>query len=374
MQLTPIQQGTQEWLEAKQKTVGGSEIYALVLGLCTAEEINKVFPNFEAETSFSSPLLIGLKFFFGQTPDIAEIDRLYGNAMEKPSVAWFNEIYKGVASCQHTRNFHFHEKYKQASCSPDGYITLTGSVNDRATGESITSGLGLMEIKTVRREAGFESEPKMQYLIQACWNAYVCGLDWFSVFLTYAKDFELEKELHKGKRIAYAEMNNIEKIKEELESKTYFYKVNNAVINLCLRALSRFIEKYNQGTKLPYAQRWTVFEFSKNPSVFEKEKSIISGLADHELQATYGSREATEEEAQKLKKRYSLLLKQKENEKEINEIEAYFLRTIKDNSAINAYAGEEFEMYVKRSTKNKSGLSFKNTTSNIVKYITRRHN
>ena len=36
-----IEQGTLEWLEAKKTTIGGSEIGALIAGLCTAEEIKK---------------------------------------------------------------------------------------------------------------------------------------------------------------------------------------------------------------------------------------------------------------------------------------------------------------------------------------------
>ena len=371
MQNTQIQQGTEEWLSAKLQTVGGSEIYALVLGLCTAEEIKAVLPNYEPETSYTSPLLVGLKFLYGQTTEIPEINKLYGNAMEKPSVDWFNDIHKGVAKCVFTRNFHVHEKYKQASCSPDGYISLNGKVQDFSTNEDITaeSGLGLMEIKTARRQAGFQEEPVLQYLFQASWNAYVIGLEWFCIFLTFAKEYDFESELYKGKRIAYAEANMLDKIKAELEYKTFFYKQNNGIINLCLLALRRFTEKLIQSKNLEYSKKWTVFDFTtNNDKVFLQEKSIIGCLADSELQNKYGSREAVSNEIEMLEKRYKLMLQKKEIDAEINQIEGYFYKAIQDNSQIIAHAGEGYEMSVLLQAK---GIKFTPTLAkkSLIEFI-----
>lgn len=371
MQTTQIQQGNEEWLNAKLQTVGGSEIYALVLGLCSTEEIKAVLQNYEPETSYTSPLLIGLKFLYGQTTEIPEINKLYGNAMEKPSVDWFNDIYKGVAKCEFTRNFHIHEKYKQASCSPDGYISLNGKVhtllNDEITAED---GLGLMEIKTARRQAGFQEEPTLQYLFQASWNAYVIGLSWFCVFMTFAKEYDYESELYKGKRIAYAEAGMLDEIKAELDCKTFFYKQNNGIINLCLLALRRFTEKLIKSKNLEYSKKWTVFDFTtNNDKVFLQEKVIIGSLADPELQSQYGSREANENEAEMLEKRYKLMLQKKEIDAEINDIEAYFYKAIQDNSQIVAHAGEGYEMSVLPTAK---GTKFTPTLAkkSLIEFIT----
>ena len=350
--------------------MGGSEIYALVLGLCTTEEIKAVLLNYEPETSYTSPLLIGLKFLYGQTTEIPEINKLYGNAMEKPSVDWFNDIYKGVARCEFTRNFHIHEKYKQASCSPDGYISLNGKVHT-VLGEEITqeNGLGLMEIKTARRQAGFQEEPTLQYLFQASWNAYVIGLEWFCVFITFAKEYDFESELYKGKRIAYAEANMLDKIKAELDCKTFFYKQNNGIINLCLLALRRFTEKQIQSKNLEYSKKWTVFDFTtNNDKVFLQEKSIIGCLADSELQNKYGSREAVSNEIEMLEKRYKLMLQKKEIDAEINQIEGYFYKAIQDNSQIIAHAGEGYEMSVLPQAK---GIKFTPTLAkkSLIEFI-----
>jgi len=373
MQPTPIQQGTEEWLNAKLQTVGGSEIYALVLGLCTTEEIKAVLPNYEPEISYTSPLLIGLKFLYGQTTKIHEINKLYGNAMEKPSVDWFNEERKGVAKCEFTRNFHIHEKYKQASCSPDGYISLNGKIQDFSTNEDITveNGLGLMEIKTARRQAGFQEEPALQYLFQASWNAYVIGLSWFCVFITFAKEYDYESELHKGKRIAYAELGLLEKIRAELDCKTFFYKQNNGIINLCLLALRRFTEKIIKSKNLEYSKKWIVFDFTtNNEKIFIQEKSIIGNLADSELQSQYGNRETIENEAEMLEKRYKLILQKKEIDSEINEIEGYFYKVIQDNSQVIAHAGEDYEMSV---LPKEGGLKFTPTLAkkSLVEYLTK---
>lgn len=372
MQPTQIQQGTPEWLKAKLQTVGGSEIYALVLGLCTTEEIKTILPNYEPETSYTSPLLIGLKFLYGQTTEIPEINKLYGNAMEKPSVDWFNDIYKGVSKCEFTRNFHIHEKYKQASCSPDGYISLNGKVQDFSTNEDITTenGLGLMEIKTARRQAGFQEEPALQYLFQASWNAYVVGLNWFCVFITFTKEYDFESELCKGKRIAYAELGLLDKIRAELDCKTFFYKQNNGIINLCLLALRRFSEKLIESKKLEYSKKWTVFDFTtNNNAVFLQEKSIVGNLADPELQSQYGSREGIENEIEMLAKRYKLMLQKKEIDAKINDIEGYFLKAIQDNSQIIAHSGEDYEMSVLPTAK---GVKFIPTLAkkSLIEFIT----
>lgn len=368
---TPIQQGTEKWLSAKLQTVGGSEIYALVLGLCTTEEIKAVLPNYEPETSYTSPLLIGLKFLYGQTTEIPEINKLYGNAMEKPSVDWFNDIHKGVAKCEFTRNFHIHEKYKQASCSPDGYISLNGKVHT-VLEEEITqeNGLGLMEIKTARRQAGFQEEPTLQYLFQASWNAYVIGLSWFCVFITFAKEYDYENELYKGKRIAYAELGLLDKIRAELDCKTFFYKQNNSIINLCLLALRRFTEKIIESKSFEYSKKWTVFNFTtNNNAIFLQEKSIIGSLADSELQKQYGSREGIENETEMLEKRYKLMLQKKQIDAEINEIEGYFYKAIQHNSQIIAHAGESYEMSVLPIEK---GIKFTPTLAkkSLIEFIT----
>jgi hypothetical protein len=337
-----IQQGTEEWLIAKQTTIGGSEIYALVLNLCTLEEIRSVLPNFVPETSFTTAMLCGLKFLYGQTvemkPAMKNVLR-YGNAMEEPSIAWFNQQYRGVANCEFTRDFHYHEKNKNASCSPDGYITLNGTVRDISRDEVITSadGRGVMEIKTVRRQDGFKDEPKMQYIFQACWNAYILNMNWFCLFLSFAKEIELEDDFSQGQRVAYAETNQYEKIFPQLHSKTFFYKLNPGIINLCLKAFGRFLDKIKEAKKLLYTEQWTVFQFSDNQERYYAEKAIVLEICSRAYIEEHGDIEATEEESNLLLRRYELIKEEGKIEKEKNEIQAYFLKKVAKHNSIISY-------------------------------------
>ena len=349
MQNQKIQQGSKEWLQAKLTTIGGSEIYALVLGLCTLEEIQAVLPHFNLESAFTSPMLCAFKFLYGQhAPMKASIDNIlkYGNAMEEPSVSWFNKQYSGVAKCNFTRDFEVHKKNRHASCSPDGYISLNGTVRDFATGETITreDGVGVMEIKTIRRDQGFKDEPKMQYIFQACWNAYIMNMQWFCIFSTYAKEYSLETEFYQGRRVAYAETNQYQKIYQELSSKTFFYKINGGIINLCLTAFKRFLNKVETVSKASRTGKFQAFldnfEFSKREDISALERSMVLQICSSQYTAEYGDAEATEEQSSLLLRRYELSQQEKAIKEEKDEIAGQFIKMLGKHNAIVSYETE----------------------------------
>lgn len=334
---TPIQQNTPEWLDAKRSTIGGSEIYNLVLAFTTPEERKQYLPFFEEEKAFGSIMQTAIKFLYGISPEFDKLNREYGNAMELPTVNFFNEKYNGVLNAEYTRDFIQHNEYRNISCSPDGYVELEDIVNEYGSEVEITKdlGYGLLELKTTQHKDAFKEEAKMQYLFQCNWNAWVCGLNWYAVVLCYPKDFDLEKPEEKGKRIAYADVNNYTKIYETVDFQEYFYKTNNAVINLCKLAYSRFVKKIKEARELPLERQWTVFPFSSETKKFEEEKALLRQVPIDEIQEKFGVREASAEEV-------DLFVERRKNAQEIkrlqernNEITGHFLKEIKDHEKIS---------------------------------------
>ena len=321
--LTEIQQKTEAWYEKKLHTIGGSEIYALVLHYC--KNIKEYLPNFMPETSYQSPKKLALKFLYGQVLPIKEIHSVYGNAMEKPLINLLNKQFRGVAKFSGTQNFHLYKQSENASCSPDGYIELNGTVVDFATNESITSqdGKGMLELKTADYKFAFESEPKMQYLFQLQWNMLIAGLEWGCLSVMFPKSHELDSEFYKGQRTVFAESNMIEKIQEQTEIKTFFYKKNKSMQYLCLIAFNQFCKDY----KLAKEQGHTVFEFSKDLQLFKDEKTILSDIN----QEKYGIREATAEEDALFETRNILKTEINDKTKKLNEVEGLLINALDEN-------------------------------------------
>ena len=366
---THIQQNTPEWLEAKRSTVGGSEIYPLVEAFTTEEERKQYLPFFEIESGFGSVMQTGIKFLYGITPDnFNEVNRDYGNAMELPSVEFFNQKYKGNARAEYTRDFIIHPKYANISCSPDGYIELQKTVYEFGSEAEITpnNGIGLLEIKTIRHEDA-RKEAKMQYLFQCNWNAWVCGYKWYAIVLSYAKDFHKETDFEKGKRVIYAETKQYNKIYEDVEFEEAFYKVNMGVVNLCKLAFNRFIKKIAEAKKLDYNKMWTVFEFSSNASKFHTEKQLLAQIQDPTIQEQFGNRQATEQEVNFMVQRFKNNVKIKELEEQNTQIEGFFLNAIADNSNITGV----FDMFEMKCNKTTKGIGFTPTLRNdkLINYI-----
>jgi hypothetical protein len=363
-----IKQRTPEWLEAKKTTIGGSEIGALVANLCTAEEIQKAGITLDNESFFTSSMSIGIKWLYGLTTEIPAVNSLYGNAMEKPSIAFLNENFQGVLSAVGTDDFVVSGKNKHISCSPDGYIDLVGTVEEFGTGKQITSedGRGLLELKTVRLQKAMSGEPSMQYLIQGVWNADVCNMDWFCLFTVFVKDYNNDNDFTRGMLCEMAKSNKIAEMKEFVDYEVFFYKQKNGIINLCRLALKRFLEKIKEAKNLEFHNRWTVFDFSKSDKLFKQEKSLIAQIDNEELRAKYGSRLATDEEEELFVKRYKLHSQIAKLTEEKNETEGKVMKALCDNKEIIAFAGERHNMNVKSTTK---GVRFKNINPTIEEFI-----
>lgn len=366
---TQIQQGTPEWLKAKLSTVGGSEIYDIVLNFTTEEERNKYLKDFLAESSFGSVMQTAIKNLYEITPNnFSEVNRDYGNAMELPMIEWLNHTYSQTVKAEYTRDFVMHEKHPNISCSPDGYIELQNEVYEFATETPITKadGHGLLELKTIRFEDA-KQETKMQYLFQCNWNAWVCQFNWYAIVRSYVKDYNLETDFAKGKRVVYAENMQYDKIFEEVECDVTFYKINKPVIKLCIEAVQRYFTKLNEARKLDYSKMWTVFSFSKKSSQFQQEKRLLAQIQDHAIQECFGERQATEEETNMMVERFKNNIQIKELEERNTIIEGHFLNSILDNSSITGL----FDMFELKCNKTEKGINFTPTLRNkkLIEYI-----
>lgn len=363
-----IEQGTLEWLEAKKTTIGGSEIGALIAGLCTAEEIQKAGLNLKNESFFQTPMKIGLKFLYGLTNDIPKVNSLYGKAMEVPSVEFLNNNFQGVLKAQNTNDFVVSNKSKHISCSPDGYIDLTAIVEEFGTQKAITNkdGRGMLELKTIRFQKAMEGEPAAQYLIQGVWNAYVCNLDWFCLFTVFIKDFDNDNDFTRGMLCEMAKARKFEEMKQYVDYEAFFYKQKNGIINLCLLALKRFLDKIKEAQNLEFHKRWTVFDFSTNPLHFKEEKSLLTQIDCEEVRAKYGSRIATCEEAELFVKRYQCKKNIDLLTQEQSKVESMLIKALNNNESIIAYDGEKHNMNIKITAK---GIRFKNINPAIKEFI-----
>ena len=373
MKYTQIQQGTPQWLEAKNLTIGGSEIYNIVIEFTTEEERNKYLKDFFVESSFGSSMQTAIKNLYGITPNnFSEVNRDYGNAMELPMVEWLNHTYSQTLKAEYTRDFVMHEKHPNISCSPDGYIELQNEVYEFGTETPITKadGYGLLELKTIRIEDAKESEAKMQYLFQCNWNAWVCGLNWYAIVRSYAKDYNLENDFAKGKRVVYAENKQYNKIFEEVECDVAFYKISRAVINLCILASNKYFQKLNEARKLDYGKMWSVFELSKKSSQFQQEKRLLAQIQDPAIQERFGKREATENEVNMMVERFANNIKIKELEERNTTIDGLFIKEIGDNTSIVGSYG----MFELKCNKTEKGINFTPNLGNkkLVEYITEK--
>jgi hypothetical protein len=358
-----IQQNTPEWLSAKLSTIGGSEIYALVVSLLTEEEIKQYLPYFEYESSFGSVMKTAIKFLYGITSEIGVVNSEYGNAMELPMVHFFNKNFYGLAKAQYTRDFIVHDKYKNISCSPDGYIDLESEVEEFGNQDSkITKedDRGLLELKTITHSDAWNEEAKMQYLFQCNWNAWVCGLNWYCVYLSYAKDYEGESDFKKGKRVVYSEKCEYDKIAEEVEFKEYFYKTNHAVINLCKLAFKRFVAKIKEARTLDYGKMWSVFQFSNKHKIFLEERKLLSQIQDTSIQEKFGKRDATDKELDMILERFVASAKINQLQERKDLIDAHFIKELLNNTEVSA-TWKGFDLKCKET---KSGISYSPTSKN----------
>jgi len=81
-----IIQGSKEWLDYKQKTIGGSEIYTLVYHYCFKDLEALGFETEELikDRPFRTIQELFLKVKFGaQLDDILPVHKVFGNALEE---------------------------------------------------------------------------------------------------------------------------------------------------------------------------------------------------------------------------------------------------------------------------------------------------
>ena len=328
---TNIIQHTEEWFDAKLKSIGGSEIGSLVQYYC-AEEVQKYFPTLAEESFFSTPFEIFVKIKHGVRVDNDERSSderntlEYGTKMEKYAVFRANQESRGVAKYEGTDSFWENKEInKYATCSPDGFVELFGEKQSFGTDEKINStyGKGLLEIKTSQYGVNFENELSFQYILQLQWNMLITGCKWGSLFALLPKNKEGDELYNKGRKVALAGINQFEILNSELNAKEWCYTENKALQQLCILAIKRFEVALN-GREYPI--------LSSNATKNKRERVLLRHLKP----SVYGEREAIDGENELINQRMKLDKEIKEMEKHKLEIDNKLLISLQENEKIVA--------------------------------------
>jgi len=228
--MSSIVQGTPEWLEAKQKTIGASEVYALVHHYCK-KDLQDLGIELPKELPFRTIQELFLKIKFdAKLSDIDPICSEFGNGMES-YIAYRLGQELPQLKIERSKEFIINEKlHSLAACSPDGYIELeqfvVGEFNytwdvspasltdfDKTSKIDYSWGRGAMELKTANYFANFNADQgaKLQYIFQHQFQMMVTGLKWGIVAVLMPKEKEFDEPFFKGKILERVE--NLFKIK-----------------------------------------------------------------------------------------------------------------------------------------------------------------
>lgn len=326
---TNIIQHTEEWFDAKLKSIGGSKIGSLVQYYCT-EEVLKYFPVLAEESFFSTPFEIFVEIKHGVIVDNDERSSderntlEYGNKMEKYAVFRANQENRGIAKYEGTDSFWENKAInKYATCSPDGFVELFGEKQSFGTDEKINStyGKGLLELKTSQYGINFENELSFQYILQLQWNMLITGCKWGSLFVLLPKNKEGDELYNKGRKVALAGLNQFEILNSEINAREWCYTENKTLQQLCILAIQRF--EVALGRK-----EYPIL--SPNATKNKRERVLLRHLKP----SVYGEREAIYGENELINRRMELDKSIKKNEKEKLIIDNKLLMSLQENEKI----------------------------------------
>lgn len=265
-----IKQGTEEWLEAKQSTIGGSEIYALIYHYCQ-KDLEKLGFDLNKERPFRTIQEIFLKVKFGAK--LSKIDQVFadfGIGMEN-YVAQRLQSEMPKLQVETSDEFVVNKLiHPLASCSPDGYVSTVGdSVILDFDGKKEIShlwGKGALEIKTANYFAGFTAEQgtKLQYLFQHQFQMIVLGLSWGLIAVLVPKQKEYDEPFFKGYILAKAEAEKYFEFDQYYDLVYYIHPALAAFQELILKALEAFQADLDA--------------YDINPKVFPQNSEDLAGL------------------------------------------------------------------------------------------------
>jgi hypothetical protein len=242
--ITNIKQHTPEWIEAKLSTIGGSEIYGLIYYYCK-QDIQKLGINLLEEPPFSSALELFIKIKFNKRVDnFNVVNSEFGLGMED-YISTRLAIELDKCKINSKKDYIINQNiHPLVSCSPDGYIDLTGEVKDY-DGTCIINkgwGLGILEGKTAPFDFHFESKSgaKWKYIFQVQYNMMVTVLKWGVLALLVPKERDLDNDFTKGKVVTLAKYNEWDEIDELYDLYYYIYPAMPVIQSLIIKALNAF--------------------------------------------------------------------------------------------------------------------------------------
>lgn len=256
----PILQGSSEWLQAKQKTIGGSEIYTLVYHYFR-KELEALGINTLIDFPFRTIQELFLKVKFdAKLSQINSVHSEFGNGMEGYVACRLEqELYP--IRVERSKDFIVNENFHSlAACSPDGYIRFydpeLNPINqyrklpdfDKTCEIDHTWGKGMLELKTANYFANFDKGgAKAQYLFQLQYNILVAGCKWGVLAVLAPKDKEYDNDFFKGKIIGQLESwqacydnTNIDSFAQYYDLIYYIYPILPAFQALITKALNCF--------------------------------------------------------------------------------------------------------------------------------------
>lgn len=202
-----ILQGSPQWLEAKQSTIGASEIFSLIHHYC-AKELQDLGFDLVKERPFRTVQEMFLKVKFGaKLSAIDPVHSQFGNGLE-PYVAYRLGQELPQVNIERSKEFITNPEFHPlAACSPDGYVELQCLDDGSAFVEDFDKtcrifeswNKGALELKTANFFANFDQGgSRLQYILQLQYQLAVMDLKWGCLAVLLPKEKEFDDPFFKG--------------------------------------------------------------------------------------------------------------------------------------------------------------------------------
>lgn len=300
-----IAQGSQEWLDARQSKIGGSEIFSLVLHYCK-KELEAMGFDLKEEKSFRTVQELFLKVKFGaKLSEIDPIHSQFGNGLE-PYVAY--RLHEELPELQVERSKDFiinEDLHPLAACSPDGFIEINEEWSipdfDKTCEINSSWGRGALELKTANYFANFGSEKgsRLNYIFQNQFQMMVLGLKWGCLAVLMPKEKEFDDPFFKGQILErlkwtegtpYFHSDHEDNVNKFYDLKYYIYPQLPAFQAMIIKSLNAFqadLDAYEAGDQTAFPRN------SEDLAGLQREKAMWAQLwPEHD----FGSKQLTEED------------------------------------------------------------------------------
>lgn len=248
-----IIQGSEQWKEARQSKIGGSEVFSLCHHYC-ARELQEMGFDLSKERPFRTIQEMFLKIKFGAK--LSEIDPVhseFGNGLEAYTAYCLKQELPEL-EIERTKEFVLNPEFHElASCSPDGYITMNDSTLpdfDKTCLIEQTWGRGMLELKTANYFANFEQGgSRLQYLMQLCYNMMVADCKWGALAVLMPKEKQFDEPFFKGQilerlkwtdGLPYFKETHEDNINNFYDLKYYIYPELPAFQQMIIKSLNAF--------------------------------------------------------------------------------------------------------------------------------------